>query len=441
MADETILREHARLSALVPLLEVSQTFLQTLDLKTVLDVVVKTAARETRADVVSVMLLDRDSGELRVEAAVGLSEEVAASSRVRLGKGISGWVAQEGKPLLLREDVSLPPTVRQAMHRQAVTSALCLPLGTRGQVIGVLNLSRLGDHPPFTQSDLDLYTVLCAQASIAIENARLHTELQEAYRELQMLDRLKTEFFSIVSHELRTPLHTIRGFVRLLLEGKVADPATQRECLSVAASEAQRLSRLIDDLLDLARIETGHLGLRWTGVSVGEVVEQAVAGLRHLAEEKAVTLQVQVSPGLPVVVGDPDRLTQVVSNLVDNAIKFTGAGGRVEVSARQVQAHPPAWPGRAGRGAREGVLVEVRDTGVGISPDALPHLFDPFYQADGSTQCLRGGLGLGLYICKQIVEEHGGRIWVESVPTGAGAEAHGSTFRFILPVQTPELPP
>jgi len=412
-----------RLSALVPLLQVSQTFLQTLDLQTVLDVVVKTAARETKADLVSIMLLDEEAGELRVAAAVGLPEEIATKSRQRLGEGISGWVAQHGQPLLLRQDVPLPFSVRRAMRREAVTSALCLPLGARGRVMGVLNLSRLRDSPPFTQRDLDLYTVLCAQASIAIENAQLHTQLREAYRELKALDQVKTRFFSVVSHELRTPLHSIRGFIQLLLNDKVTDPDTRKECLSMALKETQRLSRLIDELLSLSRVETGQLEMNRTRVHMGDVVREAVATLEPRAEEAGVTLRTHIASDLPVVAGDPDRLTQVVRNLVDNAIKFTDRGGRVDVTAQQ---------------AGDEVLVEVKDTGVGIAEEDLPHLFDAFYQVEKPAGRVQQGLGLGLYICKQIVQAHGGRIWAESVPIQTGNSVHGSTFRFTIPVSTRE---
>ncbi len=411
--------EEERLSALMLLLEVSQTFLQSLDLQTVLDVVVATAARETHADLVSVMLLDETGKELKVVAAVGLPEHVAASARQRVGEGISGWVARYGQPLLLREDEPLPESVRYAMRREAVTSALCLPLASKGRVIGVLNLSRLRDSPPFTRADLDLYAVLCAQASIAIENAQLHTELRHAYRELQALDQLKTRFFSVVSHELRTPIHSIQGFIQLLLNDKVTDPDIRRECLSMALKETRRLSRLVDELLDLSRVETGQLEIRWTGVQMGEVVREAVIGLERRAEEAGVSLQMHIASGLPVVAGDPDRLAQVVRNLVDNAIKFTDPGGQVEVTVQR---------------ADEGVLVEVKDTGVGIAEEDLPHLFHAFYQVEKPAGRVQKGLGLGLYICKQIVEAHGGRIWAESVPAQRGNSIHGSTFRFIIPL-------
>jgi signal transduction histidine kinase len=245
--------------------------------------------------------------------------------------------------------------------------------------------------------------------------ASLHdvTERKRAEEALHELDRMKSEFIAATSHELRTPLFTIQGFVKLLLDGKVPDAETQKEFLSIIDREGDRLGHRIDDLLDISVVESGGMKLRKKGVSIKEVVQRVVANLQSLAREQEVTLEAELPPTLPELIGDEQRLEQVVSNLIDNAIKFSPEKGRVIVRTS----------------AEDGkLLVQVIDQGIGIPGTAIPHLFEKFFQVNGSTTRTHGGAGLGLYIAKQIVEAHGGQIWVESKVSA------GSTFNFSLPL-------
>ena len=233
--------------------------------------------------------------------------------------------------------------------------------------------------------------------------------------ELRKLDRLKTDFISTVSHELRTPLTSIKGFLKLTLVEELG-PLTpqQRECLNVADEEADRLTHLINDLLDISRIEAGRLQFTWEQVDPAELITQVLQLLQPQADERGLTMRDEAPPGLPTVRADRQRLFQVLTNLVENAIKFTPRGGQVRVGA--------AVEG-------ETLAVWVSDTGVGIPPHALPRLFERFYQVEGDGgRRAHSGSGLGLAIAKQLVELHGGHIGVSSRP-GAG-----TTFRFTLPL-------
>ncbi len=228
------------------------------------------------------------------------------------------------------------------------------------------------------------------------------------------LDQMKSDFISTVSHELRTPLFSIRGFVRLLLEGKVKDEATRTEFLNIVSQQSEHLTTIVNDLLDLSRLEAGHaIELTFEALDPIPVIQEVIARLSGLAGDKNLTLETDLPPSLPQVRADARRLNQVLVNLIGNAIKFTPDGGSVSLSATQLD----GW-----------LDISVADTGIGIPADAMPHLFERFYQVDHSATRKAGGTGLGLYITKQIVESLGGEVHVES------ALGKGSRFSVRLPI-------
>jgi len=295
---------------------------------------------------------------------------------------------------------------------QTLQSFVIIPLIVGRRVIGMFSV-----NSPYPDSiaagEISLSAAVSNQVAITVENVRLFTALQNTYEELKQLDRLKTEFVNTVSHELRAPLHSISGFVQLLYSGKIKDERTQRECLETIARQTRHLTRLIDDLLDVSRMESGRLELRKGPVRIYEVIQNVIAELQPLADEKQITLTTKATPDLPIISADSERLGQVIRNLVHNAIKFTHENGHVSVSASTKDGQ---------------LLVQVQDDGIGIAAEAIPHLFERFYQVRGPNKRSTGGTGLGLYICKQIVTAHGGNIWVESEP------GKGSTFSFSLPL-------
>jgi len=227
------------------------------------------------------------------------------------------------------------------------------------------------------------------------------------------LDQMKSDFIANTSHELRTPLHSIRGFVKLILDGKVPDTETQREFLSIVDEQSEHLSNLVSSILDTAAMESGETVFEMQPVSMNEVIAKVVVKLRKIGDDKEIAVEAGLPGTLPPIEGDAEKLEQVITNLVHNAIKFSPKGNKVHVAARA---------------ENNSVLVQVIDHGIGISAAAIPHVFEKFFKVHGSMPWASSGTGLGLYIVKQIVEAHGGEIWVESKLN------EGSTFSFKLPL-------
>jgi signal transduction histidine kinase len=231
-------------------------------------------------------------------------------------------------------------------------------------------------------------------------------------------NRLKTEFVSMVSHELRTPLTAIQGYAELLGEGTDIPDRERHECLASVKSNAERLLALINELLDLSRIEAGRIDLRCAAMDLKPLIESAARSLRPLVDGKRQALTLELRDAPSAVWADADRVTQILTNLISNASKYTPEGGRITVTAHH-----------AGAFAR----VEIRDTGIGLSAEQQAQLFTPFFRAQRRGKDHAGGTGLGLVITRLLVERHGGRITVSSAPD------QGSTFSFTLPIAPPAV--
>jgi signal transduction histidine kinase len=312
--------------------------------------------------------------------------------------------------------------------RQAISGArtlLTTPLLPKGRAFGAIVIRRM-EVRPFSDKQIALLRTFADQAVIAIENVRLFQEIQEKSRQLETvnerlkeLDRLKSDFVSNVSHELRTPLTAIKGAVDLLLR-EVPGPLNENQThhLSRVRSNTQHLAGLINDLLDLSKIEEeGKIELDAGRVSLGGLVHEVMETVKPLAAEKRVLLEVTVPEPSVLVWADRDKVTQVLMNLIGNAIKFTPSDGTVGVSAANDRS---GW-----------VRVSIRDTGPGIPANEQEKIFEKFYQVTQDGGPKPKGTGLGLAISKSLVELHGGKIWVES------EEGRGSTFSFTLPVSAP----
>lgn len=307
-------------------------------------------------------------------------------------------------------EVVYPPDARARLERSAYRSLLAVPLIVQERVLGALAVgARRGRR--FTEREIELVSGFAYHAAVALENARLFAEAQRRRAEAESAraaaehaNRAKDEFLAVLSHELRTPLTAILGWVRLLLSGRL--PANRvSEALSAIHRNTCMQTRLIDDLLDTSRIVAGKIQLELRPVDLAAVVQEVLAAARQDARAAALLASATIEPGC-VVSGDRDRLHQVVTNLVGNALKFTPTGGCVDV--------------RVGR--RDGAIeLVVSDTGEGISPEALPHIFDRFHQVDRSHTRRHGGLGLGLAIVRHLVEAHSGTVRAESAGRGRGA--------------------
>jgi signal transduction histidine kinase len=309
----------------------------------------------------------------------------------------------------------------QALRRLHLSSLITVPLTARAETLGTLTLAFGPSGRRHTAADLQIAAELAHRAAIALENALLHRAMREAMeraqdanRSSELASRTKDEFLGVVSHELRTPLNAVLGWSQLLRGPCASDPAVLAKGLRVIDRNARAQAKLIEDILDVSRIITGKLRLELRPLELESVIRAALEVVRPAAEAKDVEIVSLVGAGASVS-GDPDRLQQVVWNLLCNAVKFTPEGGRVELTL-----------------TREGTaaVIAVRDTGRGIEPEVLPHVFERFWQADSSPTRRHGGLGLGLAIARHLVELHGGSVRADSHGLGQGA-----TFTVLLPAR------
>ncbi|MCS7177773.1 MAG: GAF domain-containing protein [Anaerolineae bacterium] len=294
--------------------------------------------------------------------------------------------------------------------------AALAPMLIRGQPVGLLALGRPPGHPPIDEGEMEFLNIVAGNLSVAWENARLYQEAVETAERLKEVDRLKSQFLANMSHELRTPLNSIIGFSRVILKG-IDGPITeqQRQDLEAIFNSGQHLLGLINDILDISKIEAGKMELSFEPTDLGEIIRGVMSTAIALVKDKPIELQQSIPPELPTIIADSRRIRQVLLNLVSNAAKFTDQGFiRVEAHADE-----------------EFVTISVSDSGIGIPPEKLPHIFEAFTQVDASPSRKYGGTGLGLTISKSFVELHGGKIWVES------ELGKGSTFTFMLPIQGP----
>jgi signal transduction histidine kinase len=392
------------------------------DIQPVLDAVVESAARLCNATDGLIARVDGDV--LRPGVAKYGSLPVPEARQLSYGTPVGRAIIDRQTVHVHDLKADVETEFPHSKTRQAISGArtlLTTPLLPKGRAFGAIVIRR-EEVRPFSDKQIALLRTFADQAVIAIENVRLFQEIQEKSRQLETvnerlkeLDRLKSDFVSNVSHELRTPLTAIKGAVDLLLR-EVPGPLneSQTHYLSRVRSNTQHLAGLINDLLDLAKIEEGKIELKGARVSVGGLVHEVMETVKPLAAEKPVLLEVQVPEPSVLVWADRDKVTQVLMNLIGNAIKFTPPQGRVTVCAS--------------RDGTEWAQVSVNDSGPGISAEERQMIFQKFYQVSEEGGPKPKGTGLGLAISKALVELHGGKIWVES------EKGRGSTFSFTLPV-------
>jgi PAS domain S-box-containing protein len=327
-------------------------------------------------------------------------------------------VIRSGEPDVMNDvDVSLATEIQRDPERHRILLALqpraymVVVLSTRGRALGTMTLVASESGRRYEQTDVALARELARRAAVAIENARLHAAETRARAEAEAANRAKDEFLSVVSHELRTPLNSTLGWVNVLRSDK--DGVRKTRALDSIERSVRTQTRLIEDLLDVSRIASGQLRLDVRSLDLRALVDTVLEETRPQAEAKGIHLRAELDDLSSPTSGDHDRLAQVVSNLLNNALKFTPRGGRIDVRLAN------------GRGD---VQLIVRDDGSGIRKDFLPHVFEPFRQADSVASRRQGGLGLGLAITRHLVELHGGTILAESEGEGLGA-----TFTVSLP--------
>lgn len=412
-----------RAAELVTINRISQALASQLDQARLLQLVGDQVRDLFHAPIAFVSLLDRETMTLHFPYTHGLTLE----SRP-FGPGFSSQIIRTGEPLLVNEGMEQART-QLGIERIGIdtTSFLGVPIQSGGEIIGVIGVQSTDHDRQFSQADQQLLSTIATAVGVAFHNARLFEETRQARAAAEEADAAKSAFLSTVSHELRTPLTSVLGFAKiirrrlterifpLLPEGdRKIDQTRQQieENLNVVVSEGERLTKLIDDVLDLAKIEAGKFTWNMTSVSMSEIIERATAATSSLFDGNDVELIRDIEPDMPKIEGDEHRLIQVVINLISNAVKFTTQGS-IECSARLKDGE---------------ILVRVKDSGVGIAPADQPKVFEKFKQVGDTLTDKPKGTGLGLPICKEIVEHHGGRIWVES------QIGKGSTFFFTIPV-------
>ena len=411
-------RELARsVEELEALGEVSQTVNSTLDLETVLTSIVRHAVQLSKADAGTIYEFDEKEQVFIPRINYGLSDEFIQAmrdSKQRVGdKTVLGQSAEKRLPEQIPDLVNVLNYPISYMKQTDFRALLAVPLLRKDWHVGGLVVRRKVAGK-FTDSVVDLLQTFAAQSVIAIHNARLFHEIEDKGREIEIANKHKSEFLANMSHELRTPLNAILGYTELIIDNIYGDvPEKIQEVLERVEKNGRHLLNLINDVLDLSKIEAGRLTLSLNEYSMQDIIQTVFTSVEALAAEKNLNLKVKIPGILETGKGDEQRIAQVILNLLGNAIKFTEQG-EVDVEATV---------------SNESFLVSVTDTGPGLSETDQKKIFEEFRQADGSNTRVKGGTGLGLSISKKIVEMHGGRIWVDS------SLGKGSTFSFTLPIR------
>ena len=372
----------------------------------------------------SVFLIDESGSYAVVQASTGKAGEEMLQRKHRLLVGSRSTVGQAAAQ---REPVIINDTQQSKIHRPNpllpnTRAEAAIPLIAGERLIGILDVQSVQANA-FTPEAVRMLRLLATQLAVAVENTQAYEVERQALEEMRRADELKSQFLANMSHELRTPLNSIIGFSRVILKG-IDGPITetQQQDLTAIYNAGQHLLGLINDILDLSKIEAGKMELAFEEVDIADLVNSVMSTAVGLVKDKPVKLKKDIQEDLPLIHADPIRVRQVLLNLVSNAAKFTEKG-YIEIFAR-MEKGPHGLPE---------ILVGVKDTGPGIPPEAQNKLFKPFSQVDASPTRKTGGTGLGLSISRNLVEMHGGRIWVES------EVGKGSTFYFTLPaIQAPQ---
>jgi signal transduction histidine kinase len=398
--------------------EVGQALSSSLDLRRVLDSVATHAVKLSGCDACGIFELDPRPGAFRVVASHNLRDEFVAevlAAAYDPRRSAIRRATASGQPVQVPDIQAADDVHAREIHlREGFRALLAVSMGG-GDVTRGLVLFR---RTPGTFEDriLTLVAALASQSQVAIENARLFHEVEDKSRQLTVANQHKSEFLANMSHELRTPLNAVIGFSEVLLERMFGDVnPKQEEYLQDIVASGRHLLSLINDILDLSKIEAGRMELELVTFDLQAALANALTLVRERAMRRGIRLELKTDPQLGTLVGDERKFKQILLNLLSNAVKFTPEGGRISLTAEL---------------ANGSVEVAVTDTGIGIAPEDQAAIFEEFRQVGGDYTSKREGTGLGLTLAKKFVELHGGRIWVKS---GVG---EGSTFTFALPLRT-----
>jgi signal transduction histidine kinase len=423
-----------RLSELSALFQVSTALNLQLRLDAILEIIVRRVVATLRAQQASIMIYNPESGVLETRSTYGLESEYAKNAKKRMGEGIAGWVAERLEAVQLDGNDPHQTFGQHMKSNRNITSALSLPLRVGERCVGVLNVNRINHPEVFQDHHREMLQLFAEHVGAVIDRAEVMDRMGSRTRQLEAdnlklaeTNRMKDVFLSTASHELKTPLTSVIAYAELLDDNEKQLDRTQRaEFLRRLRAEATRLLALIDEILDLSRIESGKLALHRVLISLNEVARAASETSRSLGRRRGIEIDEIYDTTLPPLPIDEVKMRQVLVNLLVNAIKFSPDNSRIVIQT-----------GRDG----DHVRVEVRDKGAGIHPDDTPHIFELFGQGVMGQGRSNDGLGIGLHLVKRISELHGGHVGVNSAP------GEGSAFWVRLPLalagigDTPEETP
>jgi len=423
------------------LTDLSKRMTQILDINELTALIIATLINTMKLERTVVLLRDPDSGRYQVKKNVGFKEEngislVRDSFLTTYLEGTQKPLVYEELSLAIKDAVSKEEEKKIEQLRQnmkKIEAALCLPLFIEGKITGMIVLGNKLSGDPYSKQDIELLVNLSSQASISLQNAKLYSqvddlsyhlqekvdeqmkELKEAYEELRQLDNAKSEFISMASHQLRTPLTAIKGYVSMVLEGTYGElPRRMHKPLKNVLISNDRLVKIVNDLLNISKIELGKMELEKELTQVEELVKSCYEEMKIAAEKKNLKISLKTSKDfLPKIEVDQLKLRQVISNLIDNAIRYTSQGS-VEIEVRKTDSH---------------IHILVKDTGEGLNEKEKKEIFGGFIRGTAGVNFFVEGAGLGLYVAKKFLSLHNGKIWAESEGKGKG-----STFYVELPI-------
>lgn len=414
-AEESLKERHREL---LVLRKISETTLSSLNLTAVLEKILEEAMRSGSFDLGNIRLLDKAGEDLEVVVARGYRDPYNVSSHRRISRTAQGALSSH-----FREQLFERPEVEEhvqacrgfrTLKREGVESFVQVPVRAEGEVLGIIQMANRKPRQ-FKNEEIHLLETIGNQMGIAVQRALLYEKTQKQARELEKANKLQADFAAMIAHDLRSPLMNITGAAEVMMAGMFGSVTDeQKKWLQRIQANSRNLVDLVSDFLDVAKLESGRIDIQKEQVDLGALIQTSIENYRLVALEKQISVKEAVCPALPSVRADPLRLEQVLSNLISNALKFSPAAGAVEVGARLSQ------PGE--------VEVWVKDNGIGIPGDEIGQLFEKYRQAGNVKKSYHKGTGLGLVICKMIVEAHGGRIAVRT------QENKGSTFMFSLPL-------
>ena len=439
------------------LFEISAVINSQQKLTDILDIITQKVLSCFNADHASLMLLNQHSKLIETKVSIGTHSEIVKEAVIPMEEGVAGYVIKTGKALLLNGQVDPAEFPGVQKKDRNITSSMCVPLQIGKESLGVLNVNHVESKKSFSENDLKLIAIFANSASVAINDARLYEQImsfnkhleekvEERTRDLEIANRVKSNFLASVSHELRTPLNSIIGFSNVLMDQNVGIlNEKQKKFARYIADSGKRLDMIIGEILDVSKLEAGDIKLNITSIRVKALLDESAAQFKEDAEKKEINLRTQIAEGLEdlEIFADKKKLKQIVANLLSNAVKFTPQGGSIHLGARHLSFIDDQLQTQDGQNIsspmtsdpelmkHENLLeIFVEDSGIGIALEDQEQIFKEFYQVKDGISDKTAGTGVGLSLSKHLVEHHGGKIWLESQGLNKG-----SRFAFVLPLK------